>query len=83
MSNCDIRGRRRRAIIGGLLAGLGLALGLAGGVSAIIEAFPVDTVFQPYPIGEDLIGAAVGFLALGLGVGLMVASTIAGRVQDA
>jgi hypothetical protein len=56
---------------------------LGGGVSAIIETFPVDTVFQPYPIGEDLIGAAVGFLALGLGAGLMVASTIADTARDA
>lgn len=57
-------------------------LGLYSGVSAMISEFPVDTNFSPYPIGEDLIGAAVGFLMFGLGIGLMVASTIADTPAD-
>jgi hypothetical protein len=69
-------GRRRHAILGGVLAGLGLVLGLGGGASAIIRTLVVNTAFQPFPVGEDLIGGAVGGLALGLGVGLMVAATI-------
>jgi hypothetical protein len=67
---------RRLAIFGGLLAGLGLVLGLSGGASAIIETLGADTAFQTFPIGWDLIVGAVGGLALGLGVGVMVASTI-------
>lgn len=69
-------GRRRLAIRGGLLAGVGLVLGLGGGASAIIETLGADTAFQTYPIGWDLIAGAVGALAVGLGIGLMVASTI-------
>ena len=69
-------GRRRLAIRGGLLTGLGLILGLGGAVSAIIRTLGINTAFQPYPIGEDLIGGAVGALAFGLGIGLMVGSTI-------
>lgn len=76
MDDSGVIGRRRRAVLGGLLTGVGLALAVGGTVSALIRAFAVDTVFQPYPIGEDLIGAVIGALALGLGVGLMVASTI-------
>jgi hypothetical protein len=38
--------------------------------------FAEDHVFQTFPLGEDLIGGAVGGLVLGLGVGLMVAPTI-------
>jgi hypothetical protein len=69
-------GSRRLAILGGLLAGLGLMLVLGGGASAIIQILGVDTGVQVFPIDWDLVGGAVGALALGLGVGLMVASTI-------
>ena len=55
---------------------MGLVLGVFGGASAIIEALGVDTAFQTYPIGWDLICGTVGGLALGLGVAMMVASTI-------
>jgi hypothetical protein len=53
-----------------------LVLSLGGGVSAVIQPLGVDTTFQTFPLGEDLIGGAVGGLVLGLGVGLMAASTI-------
>ena len=76
MDNRELIGRKRRAILGGLLAGLGLVLGLVGGTSAMIQLLGVDTAFQTFPLGEDLSGGTVGGLALGLGVGLMVASTI-------
>jgi hypothetical protein len=76
VDNREVVGRRRQAILGGLLAGLGLVLGLGGGVSAVIRLVGVNTVFQTFPLGEDLIAGAVGGLVLGLGVGLMAASTI-------
>ena len=76
VDNSYIMGPRRLAILGGLLAGAGLVLSLGGGASAIIKILGVDTGVQVFPIGWDLVGGAVGGLALGLGVGLMLASTI-------
>lgn len=67
---------RRLAIFGGLLAGLGLVLGVFGGASAIIETLGADGVHQACPIGWDLVCGTAGGLALGLGVAMMVASTI-------
>jgi len=76
MEESEVTGRRRRPVLGGLLTGAGLALGVGGTVSALIDTFNIPTLFEPYPIGEDLIGAVTGALAFGLGIGLMVASTI-------
>ncbi len=76
MDNGGVIGRRRRAVLGGLLTGVGLVLGVGGTVSALIDTFNIPTLFEPYPIGEDLIAAVIGALVFGLGIGLMVASTI-------
>ena len=76
MDDGGVIGRRRRAVLGGLLTGVGLVLGVGGIVSALIRTFNTPTLFEPYPIGEDLIGAVIGALAFGIGIGLMVAATI-------
>jgi hypothetical protein len=59
------------AVIGGIIAGLGLG----GGAAAIIESLGVNH-------GGSTIPIVISGLGLGLGIGLLVASVVQGQVRS-
>jgi len=63
--NKGLWARRWTAVIGGLLAGLGLG----GAAAAVIESLGAN-------VGASTVPIVIAGLGLGLGVGMMVASTV-------